>query len=357
MQARAVYKVVVNGVDYTSRFDPVMKSITVNDADGVKSDTAQISVADPNGQTYLPEPDAKVEIFLGHEGKGVGVVFRGKVDSVSCRGTKGGGREMNISAKGLDTKSKAKEPREVHRDNATFGDVAEQWAQDAEMGGVRIDPDLRAIRRDYWSMENESFVHWGDRIAREIGATFRVSDNVAIFVKRNASQTSSGQDLPAIVAKWGQNLISYDVNPYDGRPQFSRTRARWYDREQARFREEDVTIDQQTPAEQRRRITSGSQSAARQNAGSDGQESERRKGGGSVTLLGDPQARVESPLRIEDCRPGVDGEYKITSLTHNFSKDGGYTTRVQFGKPGKDAGTDGRRRSRRGRSSPQEFSE
>lgn len=351
IQPTAIFQVRVDGVDYSNRFAPVLKSIEVTDGVGTKSDTASITVADPDGSTYMPEPGAMLEILLGHVGEGVGLVFKGKVETVRSSGSKGGGRELKITAKGLDTKSKAKQPTERSAENKTFGDVAEEWGRKAGLSGVRIAQSLRSIQRPYWAMQNESYLHWMARTVEELGGTFRVSNNEAIVVDAGASQSVSGKDLPTVTAEWGRNLINWDIDPYTGRSQHGRTRVRFYDREQARWREEEVQVeDTDSQAAARRTQPAGSQTAARRSAQSSAKKSKRKKSGGTVTILGTSHARPEGKLVVIGARPGVDGDYKITSISHSYSKSGsksgGYTTKVSFGdgKPKKD---NRRRRGRR----------
>lgn len=349
MQPRAIYKVVVNGVDYTTRFDPVLKSIEVHDGDGKKSDRASITVADPMGQTYMPEPDASVQISLGHEGQGVGLVFRGKVATCRSSGSKGGGRELKISAKGLDGKSKAKEPAERTAENKSFGDIAQQWGRAAGLSAVRIAPSLRSIQREWWGMQNESFLHWGERMANELGATLRISNNEAIFVEMGAGQSASGKTLPTVVADASEtgNMISWDIDPYSARAQHTQVRVRSYDRNTASFREESVDVeDTDAPARARRTTTSGTRTSARQAAQGNRKKAKRKKGGGTITVLGNSHARPEGTVTVMNTREGVDGDYKITSVSHSYSKSGGFTTKLSFGdsKAGKD------KRRRRGRS-------
>ena len=352
IQPRAICKVVVNGVDYTQRFDPVMKSVEVTDGEGTKSDSASITVADPEGSTFMPEPDAKVEILLGHEGQGVALAFRGKVESVRASGSKGGGRELKISAKGLDGKSKAKEPTDRSAENKTFGEVAEEWGRAAGMNGVKIAQSIRNIRREWWGMQNESFLHWFERHADELGGTARISDNEAIMVEAGAGESASGKKLPTITATWGGNIINYDVDPYTARAQQQQTRARFYDREQARWREVQVQVeDTDAQARSRRTQAASSEGNARQNAQSDRKKSKRKKGGGTVTIIGDATARPEGTLVLAQCREGVDGEYKITSITHSYSKSAGFTTKISFGDS--KGGKDKRRKKARGGSTPQ----
>ena len=83
-------------------------SIRVSDKAGSSSDTATVVLDDKEGQIVLPEAGARISIMLGFEGDGVGIVFDGIVDEVRSSGTRGGGMTVSVSAKGFDSKGKAK---------------------------------------------------------------------------------------------------------------------------------------------------------------------------------------------------------------------------------------------------------
>ncbi len=84
-----------------------------------------------------------------------------------------------MTAKSADMTSKVKGHRSAHKDKAKFGDVAQEWGQKAGLSDVKVDASLASIERPYWSMANESFMAWGDRIRRELGATFKIFGTTA----------------------------------------------------------------------------------------------------------------------------------------------------------------------------------
>jgi phage protein D len=106
---------------------------------------------------------------------------------------------------------KLKEKRQRHKDNAKFGDVAKEWGRAADLD-VKVDAQLASIQRDYWDMRNESFMAWGARIAKELGATFKIIGRKAILVPRNGGTSASGQTLTAVQAFYGRNIINWRLS-------------------------------------------------------------------------------------------------------------------------------------------------
>jgi hypothetical protein len=121
------------------------------------------------------------------------------------------GRQLTISAKGLDTKSKAKEPQQKHMDDKK---TEEALNEAGKLSGhtVRVDPGLN-VKRAYWGMNDESFVHFGERVAGA-GGVFKIKGS------RPSSQTRRGQHLRAamaiVTAMWAATS-SPDMTPRMGR--------------------------------------------------------------------------------------------------------------------------------------------
>jgi phage protein D len=344
---QALAKVIINGTDATDAFMPVLTDLTVNDKDGNTSDTAEFELADPDGMIALPEEGAEVEVHLGWLDSGVGLVFEGKVDDITCEFSKGDGHTMKISAKGLDTNSKAKSSKEKHSDKKKLKEAAEEFAKDTGLT-VKVAKGLENVERDYWYMGNESFVHWGQRVAREIGATFKISKDKALFIDRNSGQTVSGEELPTIICNPGTNLLTCQISPITGRPRYQKVKARYYDRKSAKWKEKEVEVeDDKAKATHTARFTRADEKDAERVAGSRKKGSQREKGGGSLMILGNIDCKPEGKVRIVGVREGVDGEYTIESVTHSFSKDKGFTTKLSVKKPGGEAGKDSRSKSQK----------
>lgn len=343
MSRKSVYFISVGGVDITGAFNEKATDISVTDSSGETADTASITLADDNGQIAFPQIGAPISIGIGW---GVPVLlFEGFVDDVSSKGDRGGGRSMTISAKSADTvKGKTKEQFEKHKDDATLGDVAKEWGQAAGLSEVFVHADLASIQRPYWSMNNESFPAWGERIAKSLGATFKILGGRAVMVPRSAGVSANGQPLVPITATWGGNLISWDIKPALGRPQHKKFRTRRYDRDEGEWKadEEEASYETESDATMTVRYPEPDEDGAKSRAKSAEKETDRERGGGSAEIDGNPAAQAEATCIIVGARPGVDGPYRIDSVTHKRSRGGGFTSSLTLKQPGEGTGKDER---------------
>lgn len=238
MPTASAYSITVNGSDVTSKFDPVLISMTIKDSDGGKSDSLEITLDDTDGQILLPPVDADIEARLWSLDTGEAVFFRGKTDEPRSHGSRGSGMTISITAHSADMKGEGKHKRHKHKDGGTFKDAASQFGQDAGFT-VQCDDDVGAVERDWWGQSNESFYSWGQRMADEIGATFKVRGTQAVFVSRNSSGS-----LGFVEASRPGNVISWDMTPIVARSSYETSKVRWYDPVEAKWNEESEDIDQ-----------------------------------------------------------------------------------------------------------------
>jgi phage protein D len=264
--------------------------------------------------------------MLGWEGGGVRLVFTGTVDEVRSSGSRSG-RTISVSAKGIDTKSKVKEPQQKHYDKKTVKDVLTEAGKVAGITSVEIDPDLGKIEREYFEQRDESFIHFGERLAREIGGNFRIQGKTATMSKRMGAYTSF------VMARWGENLHSWDISPALGRPAFKKARARWYDRKEAKWKEQEVEVQLDADAETVARYSEPDEQQSKDRAGSDKATSERDVAEGSVTIEGDTGAIPDGLCILSGTRAGIDGAYRIESVDHEYSRSG-FTTKLELKSAG-----------------------
>jgi len=324
MSKRAAFEVIVGGAFLGSILSPRLISLTVSDKVGTHTDTAQITIDDTDGRVSLPQIGAAISILLGWDGSGIRQVFTGTVDEIRSSGSRGSGRTLSISAKGIDTLSKAKEPQHRHFDQMTVEDVLTQAGQYAGIGSVRVDPALASIMREYVEMHDESFIHLGERIAREVGGNFTIRGTEAILSLRAAPYTAF------VRAVWGENLHQWDIRPDMGRPAFSAAGARWYDMAAAAWR----TIKGQTPlpalAEFWNRWPKPDEQEATTQTESDAATTERDAAEGSVSIEGNTEAVPDGLCILSGTRPGVDGPYRIEAVTHSLSRGAGFVTKLEL---------------------------
>lgn len=320
---------------------PYLVSIEVTDRDGESADTCSLEFDDTEGQVKLPREGASVGVFLNAVS-----VFAGTVDRVRSRGAKRGGRMLSVGAKGFDSRGKVKELLTFHRDDATLGEFLGKAAQLAGLAGIMVSPGLAGIARDYWSADGESFLHLGQRLARELAATFKIRGDQAVFKERGDGSSPAGGDLPTVVGRVGPggNVINWDVSPISSRASYRRAKVRYFDRETASFKDEEVEFDVAEGPDVTNvgRTPVADQAQARETAQARKRDAAREGGGGSVDLDLVETAFAEADFVLVGTRPGVDGTYRIASRVHRADKNGGATTRLEIKQPAGGAGTDDR---------------
>jgi phage protein D len=330
---RAIYFISVDGQDVTSNFEPYLIRLQIRLTDGGESDTCEISLDDSAGQLKMPRDDADIEVRLQWSDGGGAVTFKGKTDEPESQGSRGGGMILNITARATDMKDKPKEKKSKHKDDATFEETAKEFGNAAGLN-VKVSGDIARKKRDYWLMPNESFMSWGTRIASELGATFKIRGKEAIFAPRNANDSVSGRQLPTVQATYGQNIIEWQIRPTQNRPRYNRSVVRWYDSKEAKWKQETVQISDEAarvPLIDTRKFAD--QDRAKDRADSNASEVERGKGGGQVTIDGEPAAVAQARCMVSGIGPGIDGTYRITALSHNLSRGDGWTTLLDLEQP------------------------
>ena len=339
---RAICEVWVDGRDISFVLSPVLISLRVSDKAGTTSDTATIDLDDRGGHLILPPQGARLVIRLGFSDEGVAVVFTGVVDEIRSRGGRGGGRVLTISAKGFDTRGKAKAPQQRHFDRKTVREILEAAGRAAGLDDVRVDEAFAGLVRDYEWMDDESFIALGERLAGELGGTFKVAGNRAVLAKRNGGRSPSGAALPTVTAAWGANLIDWDIAPFLGRARYKRTRARWYDQKDARWREVLAEVEtEDAEADHTARYSAPGDREALQRAQGDAAESARRGGEGTITIDGNIGAQPEGLCVLTGARPGIDGTYRIDGVEHQYDRRG-FVTTISVKQPQGEAGKDSR---------------
>ncbi len=177
---------------------------------------------------------------------------------------------------------------------------------------VQVLGSIASVQREYWIQQNESFISWGQRMGREIGATFKVIGSRAFFAARNEGLSASGRPLTPVNAAYGVNLLSARIRPVVSRPKYKNVKLSYFDIAKG----EKVEVDVETgitdvDAVLRSQIAVVNEAQAKQKADSLGRESDRDQGQGTVSILGNPAAEPEANCTLTGVRPGVDGTFEF----------------------------------------------
>lgn len=335
------WKVEIEGEDRSETMGKYLISIEVEEGEGSEADKASLCFDDTAGQLKLPKKGQKVRIWLNDV-----EVFSGVLDDPEWSIARGSGRQLTVSAKGFDSRSKIKEPLNFHMDNATLKEFLTEAGKRADIDEIVIDPAFADIWRDFWSADDESFLHLGNRLAPEVGGTFKVKNRKAALAKRGGGKTPGGADMPVILVDCAKTTTTLRVKPGVGRSDYSSTRIRYFDRKEAKWKEEDIEIKTGEDAPKARDVVRFPK-ADREQAKLVGKgrkaAADRERGSGSATIDLDPTARVEGTARVVNAREGIDGDYRIRTAKHRANRSGGGTTDITIGEPGEGVGKDERK--------------
>lgn len=334
---RAIFDVTVAGTNITTALLPILISMSITDNAGTQSDSASIEIDDTGGRIILPRPKALVRIALGWSGASVREVFVGTVDGARSSGSRNAGRTLSIQAMGVDTTGRAKEGQQRHFDGQTVEAILRAAGEPAGITEVDVDPALASIVLPYIDMRDESFLHLGQRLARDLGGGFRIQGNRATLARRAGGYT------PFVIAAFGDNLHSWSITPAIGRGAHKGARARAYDREKA----EEVMVTATSSvdfsdAEFARRELLADKDMAQRAADGDAATATEMQGGGSIVIEGTTEAVPDGLCVLTGARAGIDGAYRIKTATHNIDRSGGWTTTLEVAEPQGGAGNDTR---------------
>ena len=331
------YTVLIKGQDFTSRFRPLIKSITIKRTATGAFDTADFIIADPYGQVAFPQDRDPIEVSI----RGAWA-FSGFVSDPGWKFDKESGREITISADSVDPGGKAKEQQLRNKDDATLKQVATEWGGKVGLS-VQFAGNVGEEFRGYWVQQNESFMSWGHRIAKEVGATFKIIGNRAFFTERNVGLSASGQSLTPLVAAGGVNLISADIRPNVGRPKYKEVEVSYYDIAKGKRLSVKVpTGIDNVDAIMRKVMSSATKDQAEKEAKSAAKESDRNRAEGTLEVLGFTGIEPETDVFLSGCRPGIDGTYRADDVTLKLTKGAGFTASVSIRHPQDGAGVDTR---------------
>lgn len=334
---RAAFAVHVGGIDVTSRLNPYLVALSVKDLSGGVADTCSITLSDSYGELPLPGLGSQIEVALGWEETGPVPVFAGYIDALKSVGSRDG-RYLTISGSSADvTGSLLKQPQEAHVDNTSLGTAAATFGAKAGVG-VFAHPAIAGIVRDWWGINGESFLSWGQRIADEVGGTFKIVGSRAVMLPRGGGLSASGLGLGGVVARAGDNLIAWDIDPQIGRPPHAAFAARYFDLAKTQWLSAVVGASGLgalfgAAAQALARFPAADAGGASDEAGAASAEASRTAGTGRCTIVGEPAARSQASCTIVGARAGVDATYLIDAAEHRLDRDGGYLTLLDLVQP------------------------
>lgn len=323
------FQISAGGADITGKLAGGQISLSITDGVGLEADTAQIEIDDLDGVIAPPTTGVELRIIAGYEDDRVDFgTFT--VDEVQLRGWP---QVISISAQSAKAKSEAKERRPrsyeppkypTYRDifDEIAGRIGLQLAIDGEVGRKPVEFEAQA---------EESDAAFLTRLGVKLNASVSIKSGRLVVAKKGSGASVSGQALPAILVRKGVNLLSYSVTRKD-KPKHSKVKATWFDRQKAQRMEVEASASGEGP-EFLLREPYQSEGEAQDAADAQAQALKRGEALASFEVEGNPHARAEAHVFASGIRSLVDGVWRATTVTHNWTSGGPYVTSVECELP------------------------
>lgn len=330
------FTISADGVDVTDRLKGLGMTMTITDGAGLKSDTLQIVIDDPEGSVEPPRTGAVLNAIGGYRDDGRMRDFGlFSVDSVVYNGWP---QKITIDAKSVAAKSLAKqrEPKAYPKEKfPTYGDIFKDIAGKIGLT-LRISADIGSKQNPYEAQADEDSLEFTTRLGEKLNASISVKAGNLVVAKKGSGESVGGGALDVIIVAKDYNIVSYTVTEKD-EPKHSEVEATYYDRQKNK-RETVTTSTGLDGPKFLMRTPFQSKEEAEEAAKAHAKELVRMTGDASFEIDGEPFAQAEAYAAVSGCRSRVDGLWWVQTATHNFSADGPYTTSLQCGAPSKDGG-------------------
>lgn len=332
---QAAVKVVVDGFDVTTRLQEYLIKVHITD-DGTGK--CEIELDDRDGRVPIPPLSSSVLVYLGWHTENLVRVFDGRTQQIEHSFSRDRGRRMTITALGVDyLATQAKTPMTNHLGEGappdqekgtehSFADLMKHIAGPAGLN-VKIHPAFEKIKNDYWDQSHESFMHRMGRGLQEMGGIYSATAGNEISITL-PGQDVNGQPTGSIDARWGDNLLTWRVQPVAAKSAWASSASSFYDGLEAQWKTISKGFnfsDNPWAAAQAMfslpRAASNEGMAENTNNGSASIAS-LDAGSGTIVINGEPIARMNMHVNLIGARPGVDGSYIISSAEHVYSREG-----------------------------------
>lgn len=317
----------VDGTPVAGAFYERLINLTITDHEGVQSDTFQAELNDgPPMFLALPRKGAVVVPTLGYLETGTRTFGRFTVDQVNGKCLPYG---LTISGKQADLRAgKLKSHRERHWDDKTVGEIVGEVAGEAGLS-PKIAPRIAAQKLDWIGQQNETDIHFLERLARRVGGLFTVKDGNLVLAERGAGTSASGLVLPSLEitpARIITGSLSFELTD---RGKYKKVVA--YSQDRAKAKRHEVEVDADADGDGTYRMPEPFADPAEADRAATARAKHLKSGKARVSfeMPGDISVRAGMPFTFADVRPGLDGmPWIIETATHTYSKANGYRTKV-----------------------------
>ena len=329
------YRVLADDNDITTAIRHRLLSLRVTDEAGYQSDAVEIQLDDRGNKIALLRKGVKLDIALGYEEIGLAAMGLFAVDEIELNGPPDA---FTIRAKAADMRGSLKQHKTRSWDQTTIGSLVAAIA--AEHGlEPRVGETLASVAIEHIDQTEESDLNLLTRLSKQYDAVAKPAGGSLLFVLRGEAKSAGGRDLRIAIHR---NQTSGHRVTLADRGQYGAVAAHWQDleagekvRTRAGEGEPVYTLRHPYP------------NAAEAQAAAQAKLRALNRGTGTLSLTLNPGmpallAETNKPanpplaagtrLALSGFRPGVDGDWVLTRVTHEISSSG-YSTQAEAETP------------------------
>lgn len=326
------YTILADQADITAAIKSRLLGLSLTDAVGMESDMLEITLADndPAAPISIPPTGAELRLFLGYDGLNVPMGLF-VCDEVEVAGWPG---EMVIRARAAvyDKSKGGKSDLQTQKTRSwpagtKLGDMVAKIAKEHGMEPA-VSASLKSIALPHTDQADESDINLLVRMAKKYDAVVKPGNGKLVLSKRGESKSVGGQALaPVLLAP--QDCTAFRL-VMAKRETAGMVVAYWHAVKTAQRNE--VKVGKGEPVRRLKQYYPTKEMAL---AAARADLSRRERGEVTISLnvTGSPMIAAEAPLVLAGFRPGVDGEWLISRVTHRIDASSGYTCDVEAEKP------------------------
>lgn len=312
----------IDGVPVSGVFFERLVSLSITDREGIRSDTLELVFNDAPPHLARPRRGAvaTVRISFGHGAAFVGAYVIDRVDNKCLPYT------IAVGGHSADLRSEMKTSKSRHWDGTSVKGIVSQIAGEYSLS-PKIADAVSGHVYAWIGQQDESDLHFLERLAKRHGALFTIKNGVLLWLERGAGKTADGTVVPPavivppVIVEGSCRVSENDVD------RFGKVKAFYQDRAGATRHEVVVDGDVGADGEHVIREPFSSKKEAQAAAEAFAREMLRGLVKTSCSVVGLPELQAGQSIVYRGVRPEVDErEFIAEQVTHKFTKSAGLRT-------------------------------
>ncbi|MEM5451880.1 phage late control D family protein [Paraburkholderia guartelaensis] len=323
-QPTPIYQITLAGKDLTSKIEPRLVSLSIDESRGEEADTLTLTLDDSDGKLAIPKRGEVVRVSIGWAD--TGLVDKGSftINEVEHAGAPD---TITLQARSASMTNAMSERKEKSWHGETIGAIVRKIAGAHNLKAAVADA-LAKVVIAHIDQTHESDMSFLTRVARRYDAVMNVKDSHLLFMPIGHGTSASGKALTSIeLTRREGDRHRYHVSE---RENYAGVRAFYHATGRAK-RKSVVVGGENNHSIKVLPETYPTEAEARAAATAELNRTQRSQATMSYTLaLGRPDLYPEVPVYLNGFKPDIDNESWLVKKVRHELSDAGYTCELDL---------------------------